>query len=253
MNESTCTCNTNPTTCPIHDYIPPERHAEFAPMRETDQVDLGKTGSDWWTTERSGSFQKGLTYRRLKPTIEQERDELRAQLEQLQSEAAVMRMILMLWACTFQKYESWKANEVFPSMWPNQVLKDYKQLEEVTSKCLSTTAGKELLEKYQALEKRGDEQCARAIAAEQEAEHQHCMLETLKLDYSNLVSANKVMSDKLTDQIQICVERVEKLKADLNMFKHADGCFCEASFSGADGSHPRHSDECIIVSKALKP
>lgn len=30
----------------------------------------------------------------------------------------------------------------------------------------------------------------------------------------------------------------------LESFKHADGCYCEAAFSGPNGTQPRHSPEC---------
>jgi hypothetical protein len=36
----------------------------------------------------------------------------------------------------------------------------------------------------------------------------------------------------------------------LKLFRHVDGCFCEASFSGP-GCHPRHSPECEAAQAAI--
>lgn len=37
----------------------------------------------------------------------------------------------------------------------------------------------------------------------------------------------------------------------LKNFEHEDGCFCEAAFSVPNGSHPRHSKECILAKDTL--
>lgn len=45
----------------------------------------------------------------------------------------------------------------------------------------------------------------------------------------------------------------QQLREALAGFRHTDGCFCEASFSMNDGSHPRHSCECVNATQALAP
>lgn len=51
--------------------------------------------------------------------------------------------------------------------------------------------------------------------------------------------------------VQKLQEAVDDLREALNAMKHADGCFCEASFSMCDGSHPSHTPECKRALDAL--
>jgi len=44
---------------------------------------------------------------------------------------------------------------------------------------------------------------------------------------------------------------MEQAKHAIESFKHCDGCFCEAAFSMGDGSHPRHSDECVNAADSI--
>lgn len=125
--------------------------------------------------------------------ISLERDELRSQLEQVQSEAAVMRNALIL---IYNTHSFECGHNCTCSI----------------CQSISTTAGKEMLDRVHELE----EGKVRAVAAndilDDLLKEQGDMIQQLQLDYSNLVSTNKVMSDKLTGQIQIYVGRIKIMK-----------------------------------------
>lgn len=50
--------------------------------------------------------------------------------------------------------------------------------------------------------------------------------------------------------VRACNAHDELVEA-LENLQHADGCYCEASFSSHAGSHPTHSIECQDAIKAL--
>lgn len=61
-----------------------------------------------------------------------ERDALKQQVEDSKAEATHLLFGLCLWSSTFQKYQSWKANRVPASKYPDTVEKDYLQCSKLT-------------------------------------------------------------------------------------------------------------------------
>ena len=57
-------------------------------------------------------------------------------------------------------------------------------------------------------------------------------------------------SDQRAEIERLTQER-DRLRTALENLKHADGCYCEASFSPI-GCHPRHSAECQQAQQALR-
>jgi hypothetical protein len=54
----------------------------------------------------------------------------------------------------------------------------------------------------------------------------------------------------LRERIDAAEAKLARCREALESFRHIDGCFCEASFSGP-GSHPIHSPECQAAREAL--
>lgn len=52
-------------------------------------------------------------------------------------------------------------------------------------------------------------------------------------------------------QIVAACRQRDALLAALKEFRHADGCFCEASFVGPGSGHPSHSPECQSACAAV--
>jgi len=61
---------------------------------------------------------------------------------------------------------------------------------------------------------------------------------------------NKVAAHALASDGSALIDAVREAREALKLLKHADGCYCEASFSGPD-CHPRHSPECEKAKDAL--
>lgn len=72
----------------------------------------------------------------------------RQQLLSAESDCAARDMLIALWDCRFQKFQSWKANGVPADDWPAAVLADYDELSK-----LQPTSGKSLLERLERAEK----------------------------------------------------------------------------------------------------
>lgn len=70
-------------------------------------------------------------------------------------------------------------------------------------------------------------------------------------DYANVGQYGDALTiDTATGLPELLAER-DALRDALESLKHADGGYCEAAFAMHDGSHPRHSSECVAARATL--
>lgn len=248
----TCTCSTSPAICPKHDYIPPELHAEFAPKRATDEMKSTIAESGWNNhVVDDGIFYPNVTYRRLRETlVEDLPDTVRSRFEQVQSETAELRDILNAYLTAgkefLERHQALKAKLASEKEHSNAMAKDICQLQDsLGCPCEMTNQDGSIRDnQIAAMERIRD-----LIASEGELGDAKEKIEQLKLDYSNLISANKVMSEKLTDQIQIYVARVEKMEKALNAYQAVAAKFIKRRNAGEVRSNTTYAElsNCFAI------